>query len=417
MSQVRRYWRDRARWMTIADVFAVLAALTLPWSTSLVAIFVVCWLVAVAWVMDWRAYARLLKQPICYLPLSLVGLAVIGTLWSDAAWGCAALRHQSHRQAPGAARAVLSFRAVVARDVGLRRIPGVVHPADADVVDRRDRSQPFAQGLRANREGAASLSRITSRRARSLRCARWRWPIRSSVCCGRTGCGRRWCWARSRSDFAVNMAFVIVSRTAMVTIPIMLAVFALLHLKWRTSLMIFGALVVMGGIGSGAIAAIAAEATAAFSPSISATRRKMLATSIGLRLEFWKKSLGFFRRGADRRTRHRFNSRLIRAGSHGNIDSATRRGYRQSTQPDIERRRAVGYYRGHPACTRCGSRICCCFVARGWSPGSDCWSWCRTSSPRCSTRTSSISMKDGCTCSASASPAAWCWLPNSESFR
>ena len=36
--------------------------------------------------MDWRAYGRLLKQPICYLPLALVGLALVGTLWSDAAW-------------------------------------------------------------------------------------------------------------------------------------------------------------------------------------------------------------------------------------------------------------------------------------------------------------------------------------------
>ena len=86
MSLVRRYWRDRALWTTIADIFAILAALTLPWSTSLVAIFVPCWLGAVAWVMDWRAYGRLLKQPICYLPLALVGLALVGTLWSDAAW-------------------------------------------------------------------------------------------------------------------------------------------------------------------------------------------------------------------------------------------------------------------------------------------------------------------------------------------
>ena len=30
---IRRYWRDQATWMTIADVFAILAALTLPWST------------------------------------------------------------------------------------------------------------------------------------------------------------------------------------------------------------------------------------------------------------------------------------------------------------------------------------------------------------------------------------------------
>lgn len=61
VSLVRRYWRDRALWTTIADIFAILAALALPWSTSLVAIFVPCWLGAAAWVMDWRAYGRLLK--------------------------------------------------------------------------------------------------------------------------------------------------------------------------------------------------------------------------------------------------------------------------------------------------------------------------------------------------------------------
>ena len=41
MSLLRRYWRDRALWTTIADVYAILTALTLPWSTSLVAIFMV----------------------------------------------------------------------------------------------------------------------------------------------------------------------------------------------------------------------------------------------------------------------------------------------------------------------------------------------------------------------------------------
>ena len=58
------------------------------------------------------------------------------------------------------------------------------------------------------------------------------------VCCGRTGSGWPCCWALSRFGFFVNMAFVVVSRTAMVTMPIMLAVFALLHLRWRTSLII-----------------------------------------------------------------------------------------------------------------------------------------------------------------------------------
>ncbi len=74
--------------------------------------------------------------------------------------------------------------------------------------------------------------------------------------------------------FIVNMAFVIVSRTAMVTIPIMLAVFALLHLKWRTSLMIFGGLAVMAGLALRDIAAIAADAGYLLSATISSTRTK-----------------------------------------------------------------------------------------------------------------------------------------------
>ena len=284
MSQVRRYWRDRQRWMTAADVFAVLAALTLPWSTSLVAIFVACWLVAVAWVMDWGAYARLLKQPICYLPLALVGLAVIGTLWSDAAWGARLYAISPTVKLLVLPGAVLSFRALVARDVGLRRIPGVLHPADADVLDRCDRSQPFAQGSGRTGEGAASLSRITSRRARSSRCAQWRWPIRSSACCGRTGSWPALVLGAISLGFAVNMAFVIVSRTAMVTMPIMLAVFALLHLKWRTSLIIVRRdWSSLAGLAWADLAAIAAGAADAFFTGVSALQgTQHVATSIGL---------------------------------------------------------------------------------------------------------------------------------------
>src|SRR5262249_8011878 len=44
------------------------------------------WLVAVALTFDYRAFLRFLKQPICALPLGIVVLAAVGTLWSDAAW-------------------------------------------------------------------------------------------------------------------------------------------------------------------------------------------------------------------------------------------------------------------------------------------------------------------------------------------
>src|ERR1700730_9541180 len=82
-----RLWRDPATWMALADFFAVLTALALPWSTSLVAIFVLCWLGSVALVMDYGVYLQSLKRPICFLPFALVALALVGTLWSDASWG------------------------------------------------------------------------------------------------------------------------------------------------------------------------------------------------------------------------------------------------------------------------------------------------------------------------------------------
>src|SRR5438552_6284663 len=80
-------WRDPAAWAKAADIFAVLIALALPWSTSLVGIFSFIWLAAVAPTLDFRLFLQSLKQPISVLPIALFVLALFGTLWSDASWG------------------------------------------------------------------------------------------------------------------------------------------------------------------------------------------------------------------------------------------------------------------------------------------------------------------------------------------
>jgi O-antigen ligase len=94
-------------------------------------------------------------------------------------------------------------------------------------------------------------------------------------------------------SFFINMAFVIVSRTALVTIPIMLAVFGLLHLRWRTNLMIFSAAIVV------AITAWVASpqlewTVKTFSRDYQLYKEQGIPTSIGERLEYWQKALGFF---------------------------------------------------------------------------------------------------------------------------
>jgi O-antigen ligase len=89
------------------------------------------------------------------------------------------------------------------------------------------------------------------------------------------------------------MSFVIVSRTAMVTIPIMLAVFAVLHLKWRTSLLIFGGLAVIAGLAF-ATSPQLQQTVNTFSRDYQLYTTGNIPTSIGVRLEYWKKSLRFF---------------------------------------------------------------------------------------------------------------------------
>ena len=292
MSPVRRYWRDRALWTTIADVFAILAALTLPWSTSLVAIFVALWLGAVTWVMDWRAYARLLKQPVCYLPLALAGLAVVGTLWSDAAWSVRlaaisptlkllvlpGLIYHFERSSRGmwvfiaflvSCTLLMLMSCLVAIDPGLSlKAPG--EPGNGRGIFVKNyiaQSQEFALC-------AVALAYPVIRLLRSNR-------IWQALALGAVSLG-----------FLVNMVLVTVSRTAIVTMPIMVGVFALLHLKRRTSLILIGVMLALGGL------LWFATPDLRWGPQSLLRDYRLYktnehVTSVGQRLEFWQKSLRF----------------------------------------------------------------------------------------------------------------------------
>ena len=292
VSLVRQYWRDRALWTTIADVFAVLAAFTLPWSTTLPAILVPCWLGAVAWVMDWRAYGRLLKQPICYLPVALVGLALVGTLWSDASWSARlyaigptlkllvlpGLFYHFARSSRGmwvfvaflvscALLMVMSW--VVAYDPGLSLKPTGDDARGIFVKNYIDQSQEFALCAMA----------LVYPFIRLVRAEKF-WP---SLLLGLLAVA-----------FIDSMAFIVASRTAIVTMPVMLAVFALLHLRPRTSLIIIGVMIALVGLLWVTTTTDLRWGPKRLLKDYQLYKTGQLVTSIGERLEFWGKSLRFF---------------------------------------------------------------------------------------------------------------------------
>jgi O-antigen ligase len=283
-----RLWRDPAAWITTSDIFLILVALSLPWSTTLVAIFAIAALIAMAPSFDAKAFLQSLKRPVSIAPVALFFLALVGTLWSDAPWGARlyaigptakllllpVLFYHFERSSRGlqvftaflvSCMLLMAMSWLVAFDPRLALKSGAEY--GVPVKSYIDQSQEFALCAVVLAYPVIAL----------LRAGR---PV-PALALGAIAV-----------SFVLNMAFVVVSRTALVTMPVMLAVFAMLHLRWRSIVIIICAAAVLGG------------AVWAASPQLRMTSARFLRdyqlyqerdepTSIGLRLEFWKKSLRF----------------------------------------------------------------------------------------------------------------------------
>ena len=94
-------------------------------------------------------------------------------------------------------------------------------------------------------------------------------------------------------SFVVNMAFVVVSRTALVTMPVMLAVFVVLHLKWRSIVIILCMTTVFGTLAWATSPQLRWKVETALN-EYQLYKEQNAPTSVGMRLEFWQKSLRFF---------------------------------------------------------------------------------------------------------------------------
>nr|WP_249135072.1 O-antigen ligase family protein [Bradyrhizobium sp. AUGA SZCCT0222] len=283
-------WRDPAWWVKAADIFAVLIAFSLPWSTSLVGIFAVIWLLAVAPTLDLRLFLQSLKRPICALPIALFLLALVGTLWSDAPWDVRRyalspatkllvlplLFYHFERSARGMwvlVAFLVSCALLMVMSWLVLIYPGLtLKPEGADrgifVKNYIDQSQEFALCA-----VVLAYPVITLLRDKKF----WQALLLISIA----------------ASLLANMAFVIVSRTALVTMPVMLAVFALMHLKWRTNVILFLTTIVLGGLAW--IASPQLQATTdRFARDYRLYKELNQPTSLGLRLVFWEKSLRFF---------------------------------------------------------------------------------------------------------------------------
>jgi O-antigen ligase len=290
LSYVFSAWHDPAARIFNVDLLTVLIAALLPWSTTGVLIVAVLWIVALIPTLRMRAFLRSLTRPVAALPIGLFALALAGALWSEASWGV-----RLHAVSPTAKllmlpllfyhferspRGVWVFAAFLASCTLLMAMSWVVAfapdlslkpylsfgpyaPAKGIVVKNYiDQSQEFALCA-----VALAYPIMTALRAKKVRLA----ALLAAIAVG----------------LVISMMFVVVSRTALVTMPIMVAVFALLHLKPRTAILALCAVALLAAAVWSASANL--RATVYGHPELQNDQSGVLS-----RLEYWQKSLRFF---------------------------------------------------------------------------------------------------------------------------
>jgi O-antigen ligase len=296
LSLVLSAWHDPVARILNVDLLAVLIAILLPWSTSGVGIAAVLWMIALIPTLDAGAFLRSLRRPICILPIAIFALALVGTLWSDAPWG-----ERLHAVGPTvkllvlplllyhferSSRGIWVFWAFLASCTLLMAGSWLVN-----FVPELSLKPYFSRGAYAPASGIVVKNYIDQSQEFALCAIALAYPVMALLRANRIRLALL--LAVIALSLLVNMTFVVVSRTALVTTPIMLAVFALLHLRWRTALLALCA------------AALLAAVVWNVSPHLRTTVGKFFTdyqytsvqgneSGIGSRLIYWQKSLRFF---------------------------------------------------------------------------------------------------------------------------
>jgi O-antigen ligase len=289
-------WRNPDARMFNTDMVLVLAAAALPWSTSIFTILMALWFVSLLFNIEPRSLASLMRRPACWLPVALFALALLGMLWSPATWS-------ERIHAAGAVGKLLVLPLLLYHFARSPRgtwvmagflISCVLLMAMSFLVlyqpDLTLKQDIFTGEAFEPARGIFVKNYIDQSQEFALCAVALIYPIFHFFREGRTRLALLFCAVAL--GLLANMVFVTVSRTAMVTMPVMLAAFAVLHVRWRTSFLILSGLVLLALLAWTVSPSLRAS-TERFSRDYQAYKQSNEPTSIGLRIEYWTKSLRF----------------------------------------------------------------------------------------------------------------------------
>ncbi|TXH83160.1 MAG: O-antigen ligase domain-containing protein [Rhizobium sp.] len=282
-------WRNTAAWTRAADIAVVLVAISLPWSTSFVAIFAVAWLVLLIPTAERRDLTNFLNRPACWVPVLFFALAAFGMFWAaDIPW--ATRFHSLGQVAKLLAIPVLilhfekSGRGLWVMIGFIASCAVVMLLSWAIFVDPRVFAGSGVAGVPV-KNTIAQAQEFTLCAFGALGAAMYalsRGMKRTASILGIMAIG-----------FVANMVFVSNSRTALVCIPILFVLFVGMFFSGRIALSLVAAAIVVSVLAWNMSPYLRLRVEGALS-EYQAYRATNAPTSTGQRLEYWRKSLKFF---------------------------------------------------------------------------------------------------------------------------
>jgi O-antigen ligase len=281
---------DRERLLRLADLLAIALAVSLPWSTSATGILAGLWLIVVIPTFNVATLRQVISTPAGGLPVLLWSLAVVGMLWAvgvplterlDGLSGFHKLLfiplfiahfHHSERGGRVLGGYLASCGALLALSWLLFMMPDMPW-----FGHMQTRGVPAKDYIAQGAEFTVCIFLLAG-----VALEAWR---------------KRRLWLATMLlllaiIFLANVFYVLISRTALVVMPVLLLAFACRKVPWKGTLGLLVAGLVLAGL------------TWSFVPNVRTNLSKLAGeirefrpdgtrTRAGERLEFWTKSIGF----------------------------------------------------------------------------------------------------------------------------
>jgi O-antigen ligase len=279
------YTDVRRQLASLADHLAIAVAVFLPWSTSVATILGWIWLFAVVPTLDPRLLLQTLARPACALPLALFAFGLIAMAWADVSWFDCYYGFDSFHKLLAIPLLMVQFQQSAH---GYRVLAGFIISASVLLVGSWILAIGQFPPLPNKTFGVLVKDRIAQGTIFTL-CMCFLLELATQALAR----GQRRDAVASfalAAAFFLNIMFVTLSRTALVTVPILLAMFAARHLRWRQTAMVLAALVVTGLIVWFSSPALR-DRVIQIPTEIEMFDAQARDTSAGARVAFWKTAI------------------------------------------------------------------------------------------------------------------------------